>query len=82
MIIQVHRDRRLSDIYRVNDMPSNPSLWQVIKSVAASAIGVQSSKNYEQDFATSNPLPFIIVGVIFVICFIAALVVWVNYMLA
>ena len=51
-------------------MPSNPSLWQVIKSVAASAIGVQSSKNYEQDFATSNPLPFIIVGVIFVICFI------------
>jgi hypothetical protein len=63
-------------------MSRKASLWQVIKSVAASAIGVQSSKNYEQDFATSNPLPFIIVGIIFVLSFIATLVLWVNYMLA
>ena len=63
-------------------MPRKPSLWQVIKSVAASAVGVQSSKNYEQDFATNNPFPFIIVGIIFVLGFIATLVLWVNYMLA
>lgn len=63
-------------------MSGKPTLWQVVKSVAASAIGVQSSKNYEQDFASNNPVPYIIVGIIFVIGFITTLVLWVNYMLA
>ncbi len=37
---------------------SRPGLWQVMKSVAASAFGVQSQKNYQQDFQQSSFLPF------------------------
>ncbi|WP_368501264.1 MULTISPECIES: DUF2970 domain-containing protein [Alteromonadaceae] len=58
-----------------------PSLWQIIKSVAASAIGVQSQANYEQDAKANSFVPYLIVGVIFVLCFIATLVVWVKAML-
>ena len=51
-----------------------PNLVQVVFSVLAAAIGVQNSKNRERDFATGNPLVFIIVGLIFTVLFVLALV--------
>lgn len=52
---------------------SKPSLWQVIKSVAASAFGVQSEANRQKDFEQSSILPYVLVGVVFVLGFIALL---------
>ena len=51
-----------------------PSLWDVMKSVAASFLGVQSAKNRERDFQQTSVLPYIIVGVIFVILLILAII--------
>lgn len=52
---------------------SKPSLWQVIKSVAASAFGVQSEKNRLQDFEQKSVYPYVIVGIFFVALFIATI---------
>ncbi|WP_229161484.1 DUF2970 domain-containing protein [Fluctibacter halophilus] len=48
--------------------------WRVVKSVLASAFGVQSQQNYSHDFQQSSFLPFLIVGVIFVAVFVLTLV--------
>jgi hypothetical protein len=53
-------------------------LWRVVKSVAASAIGVQSNKNREHDFQQKSPLPYIVVGVVFVILFIVSILLVVS----
>lgn len=51
---------------------------KVIKSVAASMLGVQSQKNYEEDFSEQSALPFIITGIVLVVIFVISLVVFVN----
>ena len=51
-----------------------PSLWQVIKSVNAAFLGVQSSKNYQRDFTYGKPSQYIIIGIIGVLLFILTLV--------
>lgn len=61
---------------------STPSLWSLIKSILAAAIGVQSSKNREQDFQQKSILPFIVGGIIFTVLFIASLVFIVNIILS
>lgn len=53
-------------------------IWRVVKSVAASAIGVQSNENREHDFQQKSPLPYIVVGVVFVILFITSILLVVN----
>lgn len=58
------------------------SLWQVTKSVAASMFGVQTQKNHLADFQQTSFLPYLLVGVIFVLAFIATLVMVVNIVLA
>ena len=58
--------------------PTNPSLLQVIRAVGASMLGVQSNKNYQDDFATQSVVPYLVVGVIFVIVLILSLVALVN----
>ncbi|MGS2720764.1 DUF2970 domain-containing protein [Paraglaciecola aestuariivivens] len=57
------------------------NLWQVFKSVAASVLGVQSQANYKSDFEQPSFVPFVIVGVLFVLAFIATLVLIVNWVL-
>jgi hypothetical protein len=52
----------------------NTNWFQVIRSVIASMIGVQSDENRRQDFTSGNPTPFIVVGIIAVILFIGVLV--------
>jgi hypothetical protein len=61
---------------------TKPSLLQVVKSVLAAAIGVQSKKNYQSDFASSTIVPYVLAGIIFVVLFILILLLWVNSMLA
>ena len=51
---------------------------KIVKSVAASMLGVQSQKNYEEDFSEQSALPFIITGIVMVVIFVISLVVFVN----
>jgi hypothetical protein len=58
------------------------SLWQVVKSVAASAMGVQSDVNYNRDFEQSSFVPFLLVGIVFVIIFVVTLIAIVKFAVA
>lgn len=51
-----------------------PSLWDVVKSVQAAFLGVQSSKNYERDFQHGKPYQYIIIGLIGVAIFITVII--------
>lgn len=57
------------------------NLWQVVKSVAASVMGVQSDANYKSDFQQTSFVPYAIVGVLFVLGLIGILVLIVNLVL-
>lgn len=48
-------------------------LWQVIRSVLASFLGVQSGKAYERDFTHGKPHQYIIVGLIGTVLFVLTL---------
>ncbi|AWL13196.1 hypothetical protein HMF8227_02745 [Saliniradius amylolyticus] len=61
---------------------SNPSWWQVFKSVAASAFGVQTEANRQQDFRSRSFWPYLITGVVFVTAFVLVLVFVVKLILA
>jgi uncharacterized membrane protein YidH (DUF202 family) len=63
----------------VSDKSHKPSLIDIILSVAASAFGVQSAKNRERDFQQTSVIPYIVVGVVFVLLFIVLLVSIVRY---
>ncbi len=58
----------------MESMMSQPNLVHVIKSVFAAAIGVQSQKNREIDFENGSLPSYLIVGFIFTIMFIFALI--------
>ena len=49
------------------------NVWQVISSVLAAAIGVQSEENRKRDFASDSIWPFVIGGVIFTLLFVLSL---------
>ena len=54
------------------DDPANnkpPTLWQVLHSVLAAAFGVQSAKNRSRDFTHGKPPQFLILGLLFTLCF-------------
>ncbi len=53
---------------------SKPNLLNVIKSVIAAGIGIQSNKNREADFEQGSLASYIIVGLIAVVLFILAIV--------
>ncbi|MBE0435416.1 MAG: DUF2970 domain-containing protein [Methylomicrobium sp.] len=52
---------------------SKPTILNVIKSVFAAAVGIQSDKNRQQDFEHGNLSTYIIVGIIFTVLFVALL---------
>ena len=58
-----------------------PGFWEVVMSVLAAALGVQTSKNRERDFTQGNPLVFIAAGLIFTILFVLTLIGVVNLVL-
>jgi hypothetical protein len=57
------------------------SIWQVVKAVLGAFIGVQSEKQRQQDFQTNSILPYIIVGIITALLFVAALLLTVTLVL-
>ena len=57
---------------------SSPKLLDVIRSVLASAFGVQSHKNYQRDFAQVSAVRYIVVGVVFFVLFIIGLLLLVK----
>ncbi|WP_133468291.1 DUF2970 domain-containing protein [Paraglaciecola marina] len=60
-------------------MSKNKSnLWQVFKGVAASMLGVQSHANYKSDFEQPSFIPFVVVGVLFVVGLVGLLILLVS----
>jgi len=53
---------------------STPSIFHVIKSVLAAAVGIQSEKNRQIDFEHGSLPSYLILGFIFTILFILSLV--------
>lgn len=58
-----------------------PGFRQVLGSVLAGALGVQSSKNRERDFSQNSFLPYIIGGIVFTVLFVGGLALLVNILL-
>ncbi|MFT4719179.1 MAG: hypothetical protein ACI9SB_000342 [Candidatus Azotimanducaceae bacterium] len=54
--------------------PKPPNFLQIMLSVIAAAFGVQTGKNYERDFTTGSPLPYIVGGVVFTALFVLTIV--------
>lgn len=62
---------------------SKLSFWQILRSVFAAAIGVQSEKNRQQDFNAKNSMyVYIVAGVIFTIGFVLTLALAVRLVIA
>ena len=59
-----------------------PSLLQVVKAVLGAMVGVQSERQRQQDFTASSPLPYIVVGIIFTLLFVATLLLVVSWVLS
>jgi hypothetical protein len=52
----------------------SPGFFDVMKSVLAAFLGIQSSANHERDFAHGKPLHYVLIGLLFTGLFI--LIVW------
>ncbi|MDO6442418.1 DUF2970 domain-containing protein [Marinobacter sp. 2_MG-2023] len=61
---------------------TGPSVFKVMQSVAAGALGVQSNKRHEEDFASHSPWPYIIGGLLFTTLFVGTLVLVVRVVLS
>ncbi len=53
---------------------SEPTIIQVVKSVLAAFVGVQSDENRKKDFTQGSLKLYIIAGVIFTVAFVGGLV--------
>lgn len=53
-----------------NEQKPELSPFEIMKSVGAAMIGVQSDANRERDFEKGKPAHFIIAGIIFVVIFL------------
>jgi len=54
----------------------------VVKSVAASLMGIQSQQNYEEDFNTAQSVvPFVITGIVLVALFVFSLIMLVSFLI-
>jgi hypothetical protein len=57
-------------------------IWATFKGVLAAFLGVQSSKQHEQDFNQGSATNYIVIGIIFVVIFILLVVGVVNIVLS
>ncbi len=60
---------------------SKPTITQVIKSVLAAAIGVQSNDNRQKDFTHGSLSTYVVAGLIFTVLFVSGLVFLVSTVL-
>ena len=51
-----------------------PTFMQVVKSVLAAFLGVQTNRNRERDFSKGKPWHYIVIALFFVVVFILILV--------
>nr|WP_314873965.1 DUF2970 domain-containing protein [uncultured Pseudomonas sp.] len=51
-----------------------PTFWQMLHSVLAAALGVQSGKNRARDFTHGKASHFIALGVLFMLVFVLVLI--------
>lgn len=58
------------------------TLWQMIGSALSAAVGVQSSKNRERDFARGKASHFIMIGVGFTAIFVVLMALLVRFILS
>lgn len=65
-----------------NKKPQGPGVFKVMQSIAAGALGVQSSKRQEEDFGSHSPWPYIVGGLLFTALFIGTLILIVQAVLA
>jgi hypothetical protein len=56
------------------------TMWQVVKSVCASMIGVQSESNRQADFEQTSFIPYLVVGVVFVAVLVLGLIAFVRFL--
>lgn len=63
-------------------MSNKPGIKQIIKAVAGAFVGVQSEQQRQQDFNAQSPLPYIVVGIVMAIMFVAALITIVSIVLS
>ena len=61
-------------------MVDKPGFLRVVQSVLASAFGVQSQQKYQQDFSQTTIVPYIVVGIIFVVLLVLGLIGLVNWL--
>jgi hypothetical protein len=59
-----------------------PGVLKVMQSILAGALGVQSSKRHQEDFANPSPWAYIVGGLLFTTLFIGGLILLVNVVLA
>ncbi|WP_459742860.1 DUF2970 domain-containing protein [Pseudomonas sp. 3A(2025)] len=64
-----------------SERPKPPTLWQMLRSVAAAALGVQSNKNRQRDFNHDKPWHFIVLGVGFMLVLVLSLLLIVRLVL-
>jgi hypothetical protein len=57
-----------------HEQGGRPTIWQVIKSVLAAAIGVQTEQARVRDFTHGSPAVFIVAGIVFTVLFVLVLV--------
>lgn len=58
------------------------TLWQMLGSALSAAVGVQSSKNRERDFARGKASHFIMIGVGFTAIFVVLMATLVSFILS
>ncbi|MFJ3449764.1 DUF2970 domain-containing protein [Pseudomonas sichuanensis] len=51
-----------------------PTFWQMLHSILAAAFGVQSGKNRARDFTHGKASHFILMGTVFTLVFVLALI--------
>ncbi|CUS48174.1 MAG: hypothetical protein HLUCCO02_06350 [Idiomarinaceae bacterium HL-53] len=47
-----------------------PTFWDVVMSVLAAMFGVQTERNRRRDFNQKSGVPYIVVGVVFIVLFV------------
>jgi len=71
----------MSDVSE-NKKNGKPGILKIMQSILAGAIGVQSDKRRQEDFSNHTPLPYIIAGLLFTVCFVGGLILVVQMVLA
>ncbi|MBK6286567.1 MAG: DUF2970 domain-containing protein [Pseudomonadales bacterium] len=74
-------NERSEDPSSPRQQPPPVTFGTLIRSVAAAAFGVQSSKNKERDFSHGNSRHFIIAGILFAAAFVATVALVVSLVL-